>query len=64
MGLLKDFLFKIIVPMIWLMFFAYAFAFSATRLAKAWKEKKIKLIWLYIWIILVGLYFMFYGDIK
>jgi hypothetical protein len=47
------------IPLIWLMFFAYAFAFSGISLEKAWKAKKFKLIWLYIWIILVGLYFLF-----
>jgi hypothetical protein len=59
MELFKEFFFKIIAPMIWLLFFAYSFAYSATKLEKAWKEKKIKLIWLYLWIILVGLYFLF-----
>ena len=63
MELLKDFFFKIIAPMIWLIFFAYAFVFSGTRLEKAWKDKKFKLIWLYIWIILVGLYFLFCGGL-
>jgi hypothetical protein len=64
MDFFKDFLFKIIAPMIWLMFFAYAFTFSGIRLVKAWKEKNNKLIWLYIWIILVGFYFMFSGALK
>jgi hypothetical protein len=63
MEILKDFFFKIIAPMIWLIFFAYAFAFSGTRLEKAWKDKKFILIWLYIWIILVGLYFLFCGGL-
>lgn len=63
MEVLKDFFFKIIAPMIWLIFFAYAFALSGTGLAKAWKDKNLKHIWLHIWIILVGLYFLFYGGV-
>ena len=59
MEILKEVFFKIIAPMIWLMFFAYAFASSGIRLEKAWKAKKFKLIWLYIWIVLVGLHFLF-----
>ena len=62
MGLLKIFFFKIISPMIWLIFFAYAFAFSANRLAKAWKAEKVTLVWLHTWIILVGLYFLLHGG--
>lgn len=62
MEVAKVFFFKIIVPMIWLIFFAYAFAFSSIKLAKAWKAKNFKLIWLYIWIILVGLYFLINGG--
>lgn len=60
MEILKTFFFQIIAPMIWLIFFAYAFALSSTQLAKAWKAKNISQIWLYIWIILVGLYFLIY----
>jgi membrane protein DedA with SNARE-associated domain len=59
MELLKYICFEIIGPLIWLVFFAYAFAFSGISLEKAWKAKKFKLIWLYIWVILVGLYFLF-----
>jgi hypothetical protein len=55
---LKAFFFKIIAPMISLVFFAYAFSLAAIHLAKAWKSKKFKQIWLYLWIILVGLYFL------
>ena len=63
MGLLKVFFFKIIAPMIWLMIFAYAFAFSAHSLVKAWKAGKFTLIWLHTWIILVGLYFLLHGAL-
>ncbi len=62
MELLKAFFFKIIAPMIYLVFFAYAFAGGSTKLAKAWKAKNFKQIWLYIWVILVGLYFLIYGG--
>ncbi len=64
MDLFKTFIFKIIGPMIWLIFFAYVFAISSTKLAKAWKTKNVKQIWLYIWIIMVGLYFLFHGGGK
>ncbi len=59
---LKAFFFKIIAPMIYLVFFAYAFTFAGIQLAKAWKSKKFKQIWLYVWIILVGLYFLLAGG--
>ena len=62
MELVKALFFKIIAPMIWLAIFAYVFAVSGTRLAKAWQAKNFKQIWLYIWMILVGLYFLIYGG--
>lgn len=62
MEIWKVILFKIVAPMIWLVFFAYAFALSSVKLAKAWKEKNFKMIWLYIWIFLVGLYFLINGG--
>lgn len=62
MEFLKIFFFKVIAPMIWLLFFAYAFAISSIKLSKAWKAKNFKQIWLYLWIILVGLYFLVYGG--
>lgn len=62
MELAKIFFFKIIAPIIWLMVFAYVFAISSTKLAKAWEAKNVKQIWLYIWIILVGLYFLIFGG--
>ena len=60
----KAFFFKIIAPMIYLVFFAYAFTFSSVKLTKAWKNKNFKQTWLYLWIILVGLYFLFLGATK
>ncbi len=62
MEVAKAFFFKIVAPMIWLTIFAYVFAISGVKLAKAWKTKNFKQIWLYVWIILVGLYFLIYGD--
>ncbi|NGX27132.1 MAG: hypothetical protein K940chlam6_01063 [Chlamydiae bacterium] len=59
---IKAFFFKIIAPMIYLVFFAYAFAIGSTRLAKAWKSKNFKQIWLYIWLMLVGLYLLILGG--
>ena len=61
MDIAKEVFFKIIAPMLWLAVYAYAFAFSARKLAKAWKAGNAKLIWLYTWIILVGLYFLIIG---
>lgn len=58
MNLLKEFFLKILFPMIWLGFFAYAFSSASLHLAKAWKGKQFKLICLYVWILLVGLYFL------
>ena len=49
--------------MIWLMVFAYAFAFSAMSLVKAWEAGKVTLVWLHTWIILVGLYFLLHGAL-
>ena len=62
MEISKIFFFKIIAPMLWLMLFAYAFSSSGIKLAKAIKEKNSVMIWLYTWIILVGIYFMFNGG--
>ena len=59
---IKAFFFKIIAPMIYLIFFAYAFALASTKLAKAWKNKNFKQIWLYLWVLLVGLYFLILGG--
>ena len=56
------FLFKIVIPMIWLGLFAYAFVFSALKLVESWKRKKMLYVWLYTWIILVGLYFLIKGG--
>jgi hypothetical protein len=61
MKIAQIFFFKIIAPMLWLMLFAYAFASSGVKLAKAIKEKNFPMIWLYTWIILVGIYFIFNG---
>ena len=62
MEILKLFFFKIIGPMIYLLFFAYAFAIGSTRLAKAWKKQNFKQIWLYIWLLLVTLYLLVLGG--
>lgn len=62
MDILKAFFFKIIAPMIWLVGFSYVFTLSSLNLAKAWKAKSFKNIWLHLWIILVGLYFLVYGG--
>lgn len=62
MELIKTFLFKIIAPMTWLVFFAYAFAISGKNLAKAWKVQNTRQIVFYLWIILVGFYFLIYGG--
>lgn len=62
MELLKVFFFKIVAPMIWLIFFSYVFVISSIKLTKAWKAKNFKQIWLYVWIILVGIYFFIYGG--
>lgn len=59
---LKALFFKIIVPMIYLIFFAYAFTFASLKLAKAWKSKNFKQIWLYLWVLLVGAYFLISGG--
>lgn len=59
---IKAFFFKVIFPMIYLVFFAYAFTFASLKLAKAWKIKNFKQIWLYLWILLVGFYFLFFGG--
>lgn len=62
MTLVKIFFFKIIAPIIWLMFFAYAFASSGIKLAGAIKDKNFPMIWLYTWIILIGIYFIINGG--
>jgi len=62
MELAKAFFFKIIAPMLWLVVFAYVFTSSSIKLAKAWKNNNFKQIWLYTWIILVGLYFLICRD--
>lgn len=48
MEIAREFFFKIIAPMIWLLFYAFAFAKGSIGLAKAWKEENFKWIWLYI----------------
>lgn len=48
--------------MIYLAFFAYAFTLASIKLAKAWKNKNFKQIWLYLWLIMVGLYFLILGN--
>jgi len=58
MEILKSFFFKIIAPMIYLIFFAYAVTIGSTKLAKAWKAKNFKQIWLSIWLLLVCLHFL------
>ena len=62
MEILKTLFFKVVAPILWLAIYACVFTFSATKLEKAWKSKNLKLIWLYLWIILVGVYFLFYGG--
>lgn len=61
MCVLSQFFFKIIVPMVSLLFFAFAFAKAGIGLTKAWKEQNFKQIWLYIWMILFGLYLLIQG---
>ena len=64
MDLLKAFFFTILSPIIWLGFFAYAFAISSVKLVEAWKRRNTKLIWVYLWIFLLGFYFLFYGPCR
>jgi len=61
MEILKEFFFKIIASIIYLLFFAYGFTIGSIQLAKAWKKKDVKKIWLYLWAMLVGLYFLIHG---
>jgi hypothetical protein len=58
----KTFFFKIIAPMMYLAFFAYAFAIGSTKLAKAWKKNNFKQIWFYIWLMLFGVYLLVLGG--
>jgi hypothetical protein len=62
MAILKGVFFKILAPMIWLVFFAYAFSIASIQLAKAWKAKNFKMIWLNVWLLFVGVYFLFFGG--
>ncbi|MDN3506416.1 MAG: hypothetical protein P0S96_04225 [Simkaniaceae bacterium] len=62
MEILKEFFFKIIAPIIYLFFFAYAYAVGFIQLSKAWKKKNFVRIWLYTWGILVTTYFLIYGG--
>ena len=64
MSFVKEFFWQILFPMIWLGFFAYAFSSASMHLAKAWKEKKFKSICLYVWVLLVGFYFLTIGIEK
>lgn len=59
---LKAFFFKVIAPILFLAFFAYALTIVSLQLQKAWKAKNFKQIWLYLWLFLVVVYFMVWGG--
>jgi hypothetical protein len=55
----KIFFFQIIVPILVLGGFAYAFSGSLKKLIDAWKAGKNREIWLYTWVIFIVIYFVF-----
>jgi hypothetical protein len=54
----KGLFFKVFIPLIWLIPFAFVISGSAVELLKAWKKNNFKLIWFYTWIISFSLYFL------
>lgn len=55
---LKYFGFHILAPIIYMTLFAYSLTLTSLGLAKAWKSKNFKQIWLNIWLLLVTFYFL------
>jgi hypothetical protein len=51
-------LFKVIIPLLWFIPFAFVISGSALELSKAWKEDNFKRVWFYTWIISFTLYFI------
>ncbi len=64
MEILWMFFAQIIAPMVWLVFFSYAFALSAIKLTEAWRVKQFKFIWLYTWTLCLGVYFFISGMLR
>jgi len=55
-------LFKVVAPIIVLGGFSYCLTGTVLSLIKAWKGGQTKCLWMHIWFVLIGIYFLLQGG--